>query len=184
MSTVLTIDDYLEQEKRSERKNEYLAGVLRDVPAGDERHFAIRLNSAFLLKEHLSKHGEHCRIYVGDMKVHVAAAKAFLYPDILVGCDAEEAEQSNYKTRPQVIVEVVAENTAAFDRGRKFAFYRQLPSLREYLLIDTGYPLVDCFRLEQGRWVLYAYGEDDRLELPSLDFTCEVADIYQDIFEE
>lgn len=180
----LSAEEYLESEKRTERKNEYLSGLVRELPAGSDVHFAIRMNCAFLLKEHLSSLGDRCRIYVGDMKVQVAGGEAFLYPDMLVTCESEDFERNYFKTSPQVVVEVVAENTAGFDRGRKFAFYRQLPSLREYLLIDADTPEVDCFRLENGRWVLYAYGEHDTLELPSLDFQCEVEDIYQDIFGE
>ncbi len=179
----LTPDEYLEQEKRNERKTEYLDGGLRDMPATDELHFSIRLNCAFLLKEHLSSHHPEGRIYVSDMKVHIPAAKAFFYPDIMVLLAGQDSP-NYYRVGPNLVVEVLSPGDAGFDRGRKFGVYRRIPELREYLLIESEYPAMECFRREGDHWVLYEYGPDDWLEIPSLGFKCKVEDIYQDVFSE
>ncbi|MCP4695963.1 MAG: Uma2 family endonuclease [Gammaproteobacteria bacterium] len=172
--------DYLESEKHTERKKEYLAGMLQEVPEPGEAHFAIRMNLAFLLNEHLSK--SPCHLYMENMKVRVETADAFFYPDILIVCEKKDLSEDYYKSHPVVIVEVLSESNGGFTRGRKFAIYRKLASLREYILIEPTIQSVDCFRLENNsRWVLYPYAEGDEVKLTSLDFTCDVADIYQDV---
>jgi Uma2 family endonuclease len=177
----VSLEEYLESEKRADHHNEYLAGYRRMIPEGGDAHFAIRLNFAFLLKEHLS--GGPCRIYVSDMKVRVAQPEAYLYPDLFVTCAADDLTQGLYKSHPTLIAEVLSDADSSFDRGSKFALYRQIPSLKQYILIDAGYPAVDSFRLENGRWTLYPSESGGSLEIPEFKFSCEIEDIYQDIFD-
>ncbi len=119
---------------------------------------------------------------MADMKVHVAAADAFFYPDVLVTCSETDRQQSLYKSEPVLIVEVLSESTAADDRGAKFGDYRHLPSLREYVLIDPGRFGVEVFRKNQdGRFVLHPFGPGDAVTLTSLDVTLTMEDLYEDV---
>ncbi len=77
---------------------------------------------------------------------------------------------------------MLSATTAAFDRGQKFAIYRQLPSLREYVLIEQDRMSVECFRRnERDRWVLQAYGPGDQVELSSLEFGTTIEALYEDV---
>ena len=175
-----TAEDYLAWEERSPGKHEYLAGEIFAMVGATDAHVTITMNLAVLLHAHVR--GRPCRVYMADMKLRVDTADAFFYPDLLVTCAPEDHSSSRFKSQPTVLVEVLSATTAGFDRGQKFAIYRQLPSLREYVLIEQDRMSVECFRRdEQGRWVLQAYGLGDRVELSSLDFSAAIEAIYEDV---
>lgn len=90
----------------------------------------------FLLKSHLR--GSGCRVYIADMKVKIDSLNVFYYPDVIVTCDSTDLTLDYYKKAPQIIVEVLSDSTESFDRGDKFADYRQIESLREYVLISQS----------------------------------------------
>ncbi|MBW4641556.1 MAG: Uma2 family endonuclease [Goleter apudmare HA4340-LM2] len=72
--------------------------------------------------------------------------------------------------------------TEAFDRGDKFAAYRQIESLQEYVLVSQTRQNVECFRRNsEGKWVLYPFGVGDNIHLASIDFECAIANIYEDV---
>jgi Uma2 family endonuclease len=145
-----------------------------------DAHGTIRGNLFTLLRTHVR--GRPCRVYMADMKLRVDAADASFYPDLLVTCAPEDHASSRFKRQPTLLVEVLSATTAAFDRGQKFAIYRQLPSLREYVLIEQDRMSVECLhRDEQNRWVLQAYGPGDRVELSSLDFGTAIETLYEDV---
>lgn len=179
----MDIKAYLEHEKHSASvRSEYLEGNVRDMDAENDIHFGIRMNMAFLLKEHLSSNA-FCKIYIAEMRVYIPSIQTVLHPDIVISCDMEDAQQNDYKERPSVVVEVVSETSGGYDRGHKFSLYRHLPSLQEYVLIDATRTAVDCFRAEEERWSLYCCDDSGgKVEIPSIAFSCDMEDIYQDIF--
>ncbi len=173
-------EDYLAWEERSPGKHEYLAGEIFAMVGATDAHVTITMNLAVLLHAHVR--GRPCRVYMADMKLRVDTADAFFYPDLLVTCAPEDHSSSRFKRQPTLLVEVLSATTAAFDRGQKFGIYRQLPSLREYVLIEQDRMSVECFRRdEQDRWVLQAYGPGDRVELSSLDFGAAIESLYEDV---
>ena len=175
-----TADDYLAWEERSPGKHEYLAGEIFAMVGATDAHVTITMNLAVLLHAHVR--GRPCRVYMADMKLRVDAADAFFYPDLLVTCAPEDHASSRFKSQPTLLVEVLSSTTAGFDRGQKFAIYRQLPSLREYVLIEQDRMSVECFRRdERDRWVLQAYGPGDSVELSSLDFSAPIEALYEDV---
>lgn len=117
------------------------------------------------------------------MKVSVERVNAFFYPDIVVTCDERDRETEYYKKFPSLIVEVLSESTAAYDRGNRFSSYRKLDSLREYLLIDPDTLNVDCFRLDEtsGHWVLYPFAAGDTVELASIGFSAPIESLYENV---
>lgn len=178
--SVLSADEYLKGEQHSDIKHEYIAGQVFAMAGASEAHVTIAGNLFSLLRSHVR--GSPCRVYISDMKVRVDSADSFFYPDVLVTCSAADGTERLMKRDPSLIVEVLSDSTAAFDRGAKFAHYRHLPSLTEYVLIEPERMTIDVFRRnDDGRWVLYPVGPGETLDLASVDFHCPIEAIYEDV---
>ena len=120
-----------------------------------------------------------CRVFIADIKLRVDAADAYFYPDLLVTCSTADRAEPYVMREPCVVVEVLSPSTAAYDQGAKFAAYRQLASLREYVLIDPDTVSVNVFRRgEDGHWVLWPCAAGEIMELPSLGLSLPVDDLY------
>lgn len=182
--THLSPEGYLEWEKGNDTKHEYLNGEIFALAGAKDAHVTLCINLVSLLHAHLR--GGTCRLYMADMKVSVERVNAFFYPDIMVTCDERDRETDYYKRFPSLIVEVLSESTAAFDRGNKFLSYRKLDSLREYLLIDPDSLNVDCFRLDEtsGHWVLYSFTAGESVELASIGFSAPIESLYENVLTE
>jgi len=141
---------------------------------------SLSLNLASMLRNHVR--GSPCRVYIADMKVRVESADAFYYPDVFVTCDPADSREKQFKRNPILVIEVLSNSTAAFDRGAKFAHYRQLDSLLEYGLIEPERPSVDIFRRNaEGGWVLDPAAEGGELVFTSVDFRCPLTAVYEDV---
>ncbi|MFA7242316.1 MAG: Uma2 family endonuclease [Sulfuricellaceae bacterium] len=173
-------EDYLEWEKGNEIKHEYLDGEVYPMDSAKDAHVTVAGNISVLLKNHLR--GGPCRVYMAGMKVRVEAANQLFYPDVLVTCDPADRSADYFKSHPALIVEVLSESTSAYDRGKKFEFYRQLDSLREYVLVDPDRFSVDCFRRDAtGHWVLYPFGAGETVELAGVDLRAPIEAFYEDV---
>ncbi|WNB74482.1 Uma2 family endonuclease [Methylomonas koyamae] len=177
----LSSTDYLQGEEAATVKREYLDGEVWAMAGASDAHVSIAGNVFFLLKQALKQ--SPCRPYISDMKVNVAAANAFFYPDVLVTCHPKDRENRLFKQYPVFIAEVLSPSTEAFDRGAKFAAYRQLDSLQSYWLIDSRTQAIDCFRrTADNAWLLHSYtSPSDKLALPELDLALDFAEIYADV---
>jgi Uma2 family endonuclease len=123
-----------------------------------------------------------CRAYALDMKAHIEVLNRFYYPDVMVTCDERDLSSSTFKRHPCLIVEVLSESTEAFDRGNKFADYRQLESLQEYVLISQTRQQVEVFRHNaEGLWVLHPFGKGDAISLTSVGWEGAMVDLYEDV---
>jgi Uma2 family endonuclease len=171
---------YLDWEAHQPDKHEYVAGEVYAMVGARDAHVTTALNLASALRERLR--GGPCRVYISDMKLRVEAADAFYYPDVFVTCDPRDQALDAYKAHPVLVVEVLSESTAAYDRGQKFAAYRTLESLREYVLADPDTRTVDVFRRDEaGRWVLYAFAGEDPLDLASVGASLPLAAVFEDV---
>jgi len=178
--TRISVEEYLEGEAHSPVKHEYLAGEVFAMAGAGDAHVTVAGNLFALLRAYVR--AGPCRVYISDMKVRVERADAYYYPDVFVTCAESDRTENLVKHHPTLVVEVLSESAAAFDRGAKFAHYRQLDSLREYVLIEAERRAVDVFRRNaEGHWVLYAYTGDEELELASLDFRCPLTAVYEDV---
>ncbi len=175
----ITADDYLAGEIHSPIRHEYVAGEVFAMAGATEEHATIAGNLFALLRNQVR--GGPCRVYIADMKLRVEAADAFFYPDVFVTCDPRDASEPLAKRHPALICEVLSESTEAYDRGGKFAAYRTLESLNEYLLIDSRRRAVEVFRRQPGGWLLAPVAPDGALELKCLDFRCAVDALYEDV---
>ncbi|MFH7242359.1 MAG: Uma2 family endonuclease [Spirulina sp.] len=173
-------EDYLAAEADRPIKHEYRDGDVYAMAGGTDAHNQIAGNLYTFLRNHLR--GSGCRTYFADVKARIEALNRFYYPDVMVTCDERDTALSTYKQHPCLIVEVLSESTEAFDRGNKFADYRHLDSLEEYVLISQTRQQVEVFRRnEEGLWVLHPYSEGDRVVLASVNWDGAMADLYEDV---
>jgi Uma2 family endonuclease len=173
-------NDYLAWEVWQSGKHEYLAGEIFGMAGAGDAHVTISLNVASHLKT-LTR-GTPCRTYIADMKLRVEEADAFFYPDVFVTCDPRDHSTVNWKAHARLVVEVLSDSTAGYDRGRKFQNYRLLDSLQEYGLIDPEARTVDVFRrAEHGNWVLHPYQGADTAEFQSLECRVPLDLIFEDV---
>jgi Uma2 family endonuclease len=175
----LSPEEYLTQEEQNLVKHEYINGEVCEMAGASSAHVTISLNIASLLKTHLR--GGKCRVYISDMKLRIDSLNVFYYPDVIVTCSEDDRSLDYYKKSPQIIVEVLSPSTESFDRGDKFADYRQIESLQEYVLISQTKKRIDLFtKLANNSWELKSFYEQDKLTLASIDFSCAVADVYEE----
>jgi Uma2 family endonuclease len=175
----ITLEDYLAGEAVSPVKHEYVAGEVFAMAGASDAHVTVAGNVFALLRAHVR--GGPCRVYIADMKLRVDPAQSCFYPDVFVTCDPADLGETTAKQRPKVVIEVLSESTEGYDRGGKFAAYRRLPSLEEFVLIDSRSRSVEVFRRHPEGWVLQPVPDEGRLELLSLGFGCGLDAIYEDV---
>jgi Uma2 family endonuclease len=178
----ISAEDYLEGERISPIKHEYIRGEIYAMAGASKAHGIIAGNLFSLLRNHLR--GSGCTTYMADIKVRIETANIYYYPDITVSCDERDSVSLNedFISYPRLIVEVLSPTTAAFDRGDKFADYRTLETLEEYVLINQDRIQVECFRRNSERlWVLHPYTRGSEIHLATVDFRCEIEALYEDV---
>jgi Uma2 family endonuclease len=179
----MTEAEYLAFERASEWKHEFWAGEIFAMTGASEAHNLICTSISFLLYGQLR--GRPCKIYSGDMRVKIAATGLYTYPDISVVCGEARFSDDHRDTliNPTVIFEVLSPSTERYDRGRKFQHYRQLESLRAYVLIEQDSPRIEYYQRQADHtWLLAdAHGLDARLELPVIGCTLALAEVYEQV---
>ena len=174
--------DYLAWEPTQAERHEYIDGEVFAMAGAEDRHVTVTMNLAFALRQHLS--GSPCRTYMSDMRLHVAAANSYFYPDVLVTCSALDLASSMVKTEPKLIAEVLSPSTAAYDRGLKFSHYRRIASLEEYVVIDLDTRSTDCFRKrDDGLWVLHPFARGEAVSLASVALELSAAQLFAEVPE-
>jgi Uma2 family endonuclease len=157
----------------------YFDGQVLAMMGGSLPHTDIALNIASALRQLLKG---RCKVRNSDAKVGITQRGPFVYPDVSVTCDERDRNAQQFSRYPCLIVEVLSPSTEAYDRGGKFALYRRLESLQEYVLISSETKSVDLFRRSQwGEWTFIPYTEGDDIKLMSLGLTISVNVIYEDV---
>jgi Uma2 family endonuclease len=173
-----TREEYLEWEALQPDKHEYLAGEIFAMVGVRQIHSIVALNIASELKQQLK--GKPCRPHIADMKLQVDAVDAFFYPDIMVTCDKRDSKADLYLEHPTLIVEVLSESTARYDMGLKFEFYRHIPELQEYVLVDPEQQKIWLYRKNQaGEWVLHDFPNDADVQFESVGCRLTQEDIFE-----
>jgi Uma2 family endonuclease len=176
----MTYEEYLALEQTSAEKHEFVDGLVVAMAGGTLEHARLQ---ARLIGELTRLLGDRpCVVYSADGRVRVQATNRSTYPDLTVVCgDTETAsDDANAITNPILIVEVLSESTERDDRGAKFAHYRRLPSLQEYVLVSQDAPRVEVFRRAEQMWTFREAVEGEEIELGSLGVTLSVDSIYRD----
>jgi Uma2 family endonuclease len=177
----LTPEEYFEWEAQQDLRYEYFDGQVLAMTRGSLPHADIALNVASALRQLLKG---RCKVRNSDAKVGITQRGPFVYPDVSVTCDERDRNAQQFSRYPCLIVEVLSPSTEAYDRGGKFALYRRLESLQEYVLISSETKSVDLFRRSQwGEWTFIPYTEGDDIKLMSLGLTISVNVIYEPEFD-
>lgn len=173
--------EYLELERKASFKSEYRHGVIVRVPGASPEHVYIR--SDLHTELGICLKSTPCELCDSDLKVRTQMT--YSYPDLTVVCDEPiyeyDADKNGILLNPTLIVEVLSPSTEAYDRGDKFAAYRELPSFREYLLLSQTQPLLEQYiKQADDKWELYIYqGLDKVVRLESVNCTLTLKDIYR-----
>lgn len=177
--SLLTPSEYLAIERKAETRSEYIGGRAFLMSGASRRHNLIAGNLYREIGQQLR--GRACEAYVADMRVKVDPTGMYTYPDIAAVCGEPQFEDSHIDTllNPGVIIEVLSESTEAYDRGEKFAHYRRLGSLREYVLVAQDRIRIEHYRRDGDRWIFSEAG--DTLDLPAIDCHIDVAAIYEKV---
>ena len=177
----MTAAEFLAWDESQFIKHEFVQGEVFAMAGGEDRNFSVALNLAIALRLHLR--GSPCRVYGSDVKLRVDAADCYFYPDLMVTCSALDAADRLIKREPVLVVEVLSPSTAAYDRGAKFAAYRQLPSLAEYLLVEVDTRRCDLFRKrpEDGLWVLHPSAPNEAVQLASVGLAISAEALWADL---
>jgi len=182
-----TPEEYLELEEKAEYKSEYRNGEIIPMTGGTTNHNKIAGNIYKQLP--LTIQGQDYDIYIGDVRLWIARYRLYTYPDVMVvkGKPVYEGTSKTTITNPLLIVEVLSKSTKDYDKTDKFKYYRSIPDLQEYIMIDQYSFAVEQFTKQTaGQWIFKEYeAEGTILVLDSLDFQISCREIYARVnFEE
>ncbi len=177
----LTVEEYLRWEKESVEKNEYYRGEIFAMAGAGARHNIIAVN---MLREiSLALKGKPCRPYGSDLRVHIPENTLFTYPDISIICGdiIPSKEDTDTAILPAVIIEILSPSTKQYDRGEKFKLYREIPSLKEYIMVDAESIFIESFSINSSsHWELTEYkNTEGSLPILSVGLLLAIADIYE-----
>jgi len=179
--TTMTVEEYLALDRASPNvRYEYIDGVITMLAGGTANHSSIGVNIASELRTALR--GKSCKVFNSDLKVSISKTR-YVYPDVSVSCDQRDLRgRGDIIHNPLVIFEVLSPGTQANDRRQKFTYYRNCPSVQEYVLVSTDEKAVDVYRRATEKlWTLHLFGPGDDVELKSIDVTIPIASIYENV---
>jgi Uma2 family endonuclease len=201
--SAITAEEYLEMEATSLDKHEFFQG--RVFPLGSGMSFktsdvinewAGELNGASISHNIISRNlmlglgnklkGKGCMPFGSDLRIHIPSNSLYTYPDLSIICGDIEKTSDKFDTvtNPIVIIEILSESTRDYDRGTKFKLYRDIPSLKEYVLVDSESVSIEHYAINKdGKWQLNEYKTlDAEVMLNNVSITLDMQEIYQDVF--
>jgi len=175
----MSVEEYFRlEENNPDTRYEYLDGYVYMMSGGSANHATIGGNIYSILKSLLR--GGPCRVYNSDMKVHVSE-KRYFHPDVTVTCDPRDRGTTDFIQSPRLVVEVLGESTETYDWGRKLQYYLALPSIEQYLLVDSRSIRIEAYRKEQNKWIYDTFNAEDEVDLPTLGIRFPVVAAYEDV---
>ena len=175
----MTLDEFLAWEDLQPERHEFYSGEVFAMVGGRRIHERVIGN----LSRHLGNQleGSACQVFVAGMKLQLAD-DTVLYPDVMVTCDRADLRADLAMRAPTLVIEVLSPSTQAYDRSQKFALYRRLASLKEYILIDPETLRIEGFRREpDDRWVLADMSQDAVMNCASVGCTVPLAQVFEGI---
>lgn len=178
-----SLDDYFAAEESSPLKHEYYRGEIFAMAGASVAHNDISANVLSTLR--IGLRGQGCRAFGSDLRIKTPGG-LYAYPDVSVICGRIRlvAGRPDTATNPSILVEVLSDATRDYDRGEKFALYKAIPTLREYVLIEQAEVSVEHFVRKRGtRWSSRALtGLRSAVSFASVDLELRLADIYREVF--
>lgn len=172
--------DYLNAEKMSEIKHEYIDGEIRAMAGAKINHQRLVMTLGSELYRHLN--GTPWEVFSSDLKVRADSGKKYFYPDVVVSCNNENGD-SVFTESPRLSIEVLSDSSRRLDKTLKRLVYQNIPSLEEYVLIEQERVEIEVFRKAEN-WNPTYYYIDDEITFISIDLTLSVVDIYQRVDNE
>lgn len=172
--------DYLEAERKSDFKHEYLDGIVIPMSGASWIHTIITNNISALLWLFI-KNEEALTVHSSDLKIFSPAMHGYFYPDVVVvkGEPHLTDTHADTITNPSLIIEVLLNSTEGYDRGDKFRAYRAIESLQEYVLVSQHEPFVEVFVRQDDGWYLHdAKGMTQTIRLQTLSYDLSLAEVY------
>lgn len=180
-----TVAEYLAMEERSVEKHEFYNGKIIKMPGAKPVHNLIAANLIIQLGIELEKKKTNYLVLTSDTKIHIARLNTFVYPDAVVICEKIELYPGSEMviTNPLLIVEVLSPSTEDYDRHGKFFDYKQIPSFKEYVLVEQDMPLVTAsYKIADRTWQdNIAEGINSSIHLQSIDCIISLSKIYKGI---
>jgi Uma2 family endonuclease len=175
----VSIEEYLAFERSSLQKHEYFKGEVFAMSGAGRRHNIIFSN--FFGEVLIKLKGKPCQPFGSDMRLYIPQNTLFTYPDISIYCGEVDDLEDDNALNPTVLIEILSPSTKNYDRGGKFKLYRDIPTLKEYFLVDTESILMEAFRLNQsGHWELEEYKAPDQLlHFHSISISVALSEIYK-----
>ena len=180
LTTTITEHDYLHGEKLSSERHEYVDGQVYLMAGASKHHSEIAVNLTTALR--LGSRKTACKVYASDMKVRVVGRKTYYYPDVVVSCESDDAD-NYYLEKPCLIIEVLSASTAKRDRSEKLLAYMNIPTLQTYLLVEQDKVEVEIFYKDiEGRWWVETFNDLTAvLQLSCPELSISLAEIYEGI---
>lgn len=177
LKTKVSVEDYLEGEKISPVRHEYVEGEVFVMAGTSANHGRISVNLTTALSVHLRN--SPCEPFAGETKVRVTP-NVYYYPDVLVSCE-ENPESPYFRNAPILIIEVTSPSTRQIDRREKLLFYQQMPSVQEYAVVDQHKINIELHRRQpDARWITYYFDKSDtEVEFQSVGLTLSIDEIYR-----
>ncbi|MDH4393525.1 MAG: Uma2 family endonuclease [Aquabacterium sp.] len=175
-------EEYLAWEELQPGRHEYVDGEVYAMVGARLTHNTISLNACMWLRQALK--GRPCRVYGLEAKLQISESGDHLYPDVMVTCDPRDRDtaEDHFVRHPWLVVEVLSDSTAAYDRGRKFELYRGIGTLTHYLLVEQSRPHAELFfKNPLGQWVLQPLALPDAMQMDTLGQPWPVASLYEDV---
>ena len=182
LTTRYSPEEYLALERKADFKSEYLNGFITAMSGTSREHNLIAGNLLSHLNSQLRD--RECEAYMSDIRVLVDSTGLYTYPDVVVVCGEPQFLDKEVDTllNPTVLVEVLSPSTESYDRGAKFAHYRRIESLRDYVLVSQDQMLVEHFTKQSGGWLMTPLERpEELLELKSVGCKVPLAEIYRKV---
>lgn len=176
-----TVEEYLEFEEASLEKHEYYKGEIFAMAGASNRHVLISKNLLVAISVLLK--GKSCQPYGSDLRIHIPQNSLFTYPDISIVCQDIVSSDPHEKSlvQPTIIIEILSTSTKEYDRGQKFKLYRDIPALKEYIMVDSESINIESFRINaNGNWELHEHKRlNEELFLPTVQILVPLHEIYE-----
>ena len=178
----MSVEEYLAFDRASlDARYEYIDGIVTMLAGGVAKHSIICINICGQLDAALQD--QSCLVFNSDIRVSISPTR-YVYPDISVSCDPSDQEQDNIDNiqHPCLVIEVLSPTTESYDRNKKFSYYRDCPTVQEYVMVSTQEQAVDLYRRASDKlWALHLFRPGDVIELRSIGVSIPISAIYKKV---
>jgi Uma2 family endonuclease len=178
----LSAEQYLELDAEAERPSEYLDGAMVEVEASSPNHGLILSNLTYSIADLIRKNDLDCEVRPNTLRVFMPAVGLYAYPDIVITCGDEEYGPTDTLLNPALLIEVLSPTTENYDTGKKFEYYRSIPSLHDYITVAQDGVNINHWQILNGKWTLIGTHTELADSLLVLGRPILLGEIYRHVF--